>query len=697
MRVFGVAGLGWALSALAPLSAVALAACFGGGPRLLAPEDAGVAAPVDFADSAIPDASNDVDVGDPFAVLGLQPSHGPWSGGTHTVIRGRGFTSSVQVFVGGKEVEPSAIVASDPTRISIVTPSGATGPADVTVKNVSTADARTLTAGFYYDAFSVTPNSGAATGGTRVRLEGSGTAFADGATVTFAGAAATDVSVKSATVIECTSPAGALGPAEVLVTSPGAAAVTARDAFTYTNVFDPSRGGLSGGALSGSLRVNVLDGATGLPIPGAKVVVGDSLGTGILSTTGANGAALVSNASLSGKITVTAAAKCHQPVTYVDVPVDTVTAYLPPVIDLSCASLDDPPSTGGHGFVNGGAIEGELIWPGGVEFKRANWNNVPLPTRPNEKVVAYVFQATSSTQGSFNLPPPQDAVTPTSPGGRGYQFHSVSAPGSLTLYALAGIEDRSVSPPKFSPYAMGVTRGIAVAPGQITTNADIMMTTLVDHTLPLSTQPPPTTSRGPDRLVASAAISVGPNLYALLPASTAIRLLPFPGALTFAPMPALDGALTNEAYVVGAFAATTAGQGPPASVVAKVRVTNTSAPVTLGGFLPVPTLVSPGATAFSGTHVEIGASGTYDLAEVIISSGGGMSSWTIIAPAGKTSFDLPDLAALPDDVGLKRGPIVSTVYIARLDASFSYGALRSGDLTPGKWTAYAWDALGGSY
>lgn len=697
MRARGFIGLGWAAMASAPVAALTLVACFGGGPRLLGPEDAGVAAPVDFADVAIPDASNDVDVGDPFAVLGLQPSHGPWSGGTHTVIRGRGFTSNVLVFVGGKEVDPSAIVASDPTRIAIVTPAGTSGPADVTVKNVASADSRTLAAGFFYDAFAVTPSSGAATGGTRVRLEGSGTNFGSGATVTFAGAPATEVVVKSPTVIECVSPPGALGPAEVVVASPGAADVTARDAFTYTNVFDPSRGGLSGGALAGSLRVNVLDGATGLPIPGAKVVAGDSIASGSLSTTGANGAAIIQSASLGAKVTVTAAAKCHQPVTYVDVPVDTVTVYLPPVIDLSCASLEDPPSTGGHGFVNGGAIEGELIWPGGVEFKRADWNSVPLPTRATEKVVAYVFQATSSTQGPFSLPPPSDAVTPTSPGGRGYQFHSVAAPGSLTLYALAGIEDRSVSPPKFAPYAMGVTRGISVAPGQITTNADIMMTTLVDHTLPVSTSPPPTTSRGPDRLFGSAAVSVGPNLYALLPASQTVRLLPFTGALTFAPMPALDGALANEAYVVGAFAATTAGQGPPASFVAKVRVTSASSPVTLGGFLPVPSLVSPGLAPFSGTHVEIGASGTYDLAEVVISSGGGMSSWTIVAPAGRTAFDLPDLSTLPDDVGLKRGPIVSTVYVARLDASFSYGALRSGDLTPGKWTAYAWDALGGSY
>ncbi|MFO0674555.1 MAG: hypothetical protein U0235_33905 [Polyangiaceae bacterium] len=196
-------------------------------------------------------------------------------------------------------------------------------------------------------------------------------------------------------------------------------------------------------------------------------------------------------------------------------------------------------------------------------------------------------------------------------------------------------------------------------------------------------------------LVASAAIGVGPNLYALLPASTAIRLLPFPGALTFcAPMPALDGALTNEAYVVGAFAATTAVRAARVRG-RRVRVTNGARHARR--LPPSATLVSPARPRSPARTVDRRIEAHTISRRSSSRPGGGMSSWTIIAPAGKTSFDLPDLAALPDDVGLKRGPIVSTVYIARLDASFSYGALRSGDLTPGKWTAYAWDALGGSY
>src|SRR5258708_7471752 len=45
-------------------------------------------------------SSFDVDLGDPFAIVGLSPSHGPWTGGTRVVISGRGFSSKVQVSIG---------------------------------------------------------------------------------------------------------------------------------------------------------------------------------------------------------------------------------------------------------------------------------------------------------------------------------------------------------------------------------------------------------------------------------------------------------------------------------------------------------------------------------------------------------------------------------------------------------------------
>ena len=124
---------------------------------------------------------------------------------------------------------------------------------------------------------------------------------------------------------------------------------------SYSDSPDGYRGGLSGGAFAGRMRVLAFDSATGMPIPGAYVVAGGSLATGVVQRT-ANTGVTEFNGLPGTKSTITVAAKCHQPVTYVDVPVDTVTVYMPFVFDVACASLNgDPPSTGGNGGKFGGA------------------------------------------------------------------------------------------------------------------------------------------------------------------------------------------------------------------------------------------------------------------------------------------------------------------------------------------------------
>ena len=45
----------------------------------------------------------DVNLGPSFAVTGLQPSHGPWTGGTRTTVAGQGFSSYIQVWIGSTE------------------------------------------------------------------------------------------------------------------------------------------------------------------------------------------------------------------------------------------------------------------------------------------------------------------------------------------------------------------------------------------------------------------------------------------------------------------------------------------------------------------------------------------------------------------------------------------------------------------
>jgi hypothetical protein len=677
------------------VSCAAAASCLpGSGPPLLAREDGGPP-PGTTLDDDGGTARRDVDLGDPFAIDGLIPSHGPWTGGTRAKISGRGFSSRLRIWLGATELDPSAVFASDPTRAAIVTAPGNPGAVDVRIRDDASARERVLVGGFTYDAFAVEPDSGATTGGTRITLRGKSTRWSAGTTVAIGGKACGSVSVSDAETLQCVTAGGPPGAKDVSVTTPDGVVTQARDAFTYSDSPDGYRGGLSGGSLAGSLRVLAFDAWTGIPLVGAKAIAGGSLATAVVRSADAAGLAQIPLPQATAKVTVTVAAKCHQPITYVDVPVDTVTAYLQPTLDPDCAD-GDPPSSGNRGVRNGGAINGELVWPQNFEFGRARWNNVPAPVRATERMAAYVFTASGSPGDAFSLPPADSAVTPASQGSRGYGYEIITYPGNMTVYALAGVEDRSVSPPRFTPYAMGVARGVSVQPGYRTTGVDIPMSTLLDHQVTLAPQPPPMGPRGPDRFQAQLAVTLGNAGFAILPESTKVALMPIGPTMAFVGVPSLDATLTGESYVVGAAAATGPSLQYPASVVARVKTTQANAPVSLGGFLPIPTMIQPAGGTWTGTRVEFTASGAYDLAELVVTSGGGLVTWVIAVPAGVTSFDLPDLSTLPDNVGLGRGAIGSTLYVARLD-QFSYARLRSGQLGSGTWSAYALDQLWGAY
>ncbi len=688
------------LAAIAPLGAAfvigAIGACLpGSGPSYLDRPDAGPPGGPSLGDDAGA-SKQDVDLGDPFGIDGLVPSHGPWTGGTRTQISGRGFSSKLRVWIGASELDPSAIFASDPARAAIQTPPGAPGPVDVRVRDDLSAQERTLRGGFTYDAFVVVPDAGGTTGGTRVALEGRGTSWADGVTVAIGGAPCGSVTVIDATHLQCTTPAGAPGTRDVTVTSASGAILQARDAFTYSDSPDGYRGGLAGGALSGTLHVLAYDAWVGTPLVQARVIAGDVLATAVRGMTNDAGVALLSDPSLQGKVTVTVAAKCHSPITFVDVPVDTVTVYMDPVLDPSCGT-GDPPSTGGRGGINGGEIDGELVWPGGIELGRASWTNVPALTRPTERQAAYVIGSAGSPLQTWSLPFAGSAVTPASAGAHGYAYSIAAYPGNQTLYALAGIEDRSVTPPRFVPYAMGVVRGVNVQPQAKTVGADIRMETLLDHRLLLSASPPPPGLRGPDRLAMQVAVSLGAQGFAIFPGGAQQAMLPVTGALGFYGVPSLDGALAGESYVVGASAVTGPTLGGPASVVSRVRTTDATNPVAVGGFLSVPVLTAPSSSTWPGTHVDFAAPGAWDLAILDITSGNGLVSWRIVAPAGRTSFAVPDLRGVAGEfLSLQPGSLDMILYTARL-TNFSYGALRYGHLGSGAWSAYAFDFAHGTY
>ncbi len=669
---------------------VAVAACLpGAGPPINPVFDDAGPPPTDNLggdDAAIRDELN---LGPPFAVTGLQPSHGPWSGGTRTDITGRGFSSNIQVWIGSTQLAASDVFASDPTRASVLTPPGTPGPADVRIRNVSTAEEAVLPAGFVYEAFSVTPGTGSTTGGTRIALVGNGTKWASASTVNVGSQPCTAVTFTDATHISCTTPPSGPGSQSVTVLNADGSADQADDAFVYSDSPDGYRGGLYGGALSGTLNVLGFDQWTGVPLTGGLVIAGSNVATALRATLDASGTAHLTDPSLTGTVTVTVAAKCHQPMTYVDVPVDTVTVYLEPELDPSCQG--NPPSSGNYIPQDYGTITGELVWPGGIEFQRAPWSNIPV-AGPGERQAAYVFVAGGSALQPFGMPDPSTAVTPASSGKLGYGYSIGSAPGNQTLYALAGLEQDNDAgqPQRFEPYAMGVVRGAPVLPSATTTGVNIPMTTLLDRALSTVPQPPAPSEHGPDRLQSTVAIDVGSGSYALLPQGTVTNLLPIANGVSFVGVPSLDGTLASSAYVLGAQAATGNFLTDPVSAVTGIRTTDANDPVTLGGFFAVPTLVQPSAATWSGTHVQLQATGPVDLVVLNVSSGGGLVQWQIVAPGSDLSFDLPDLSQLQGVGTLVHGYLSVTFSIARIDG-FQYGSLRTGQLSSSSWDAYAQD------
>jgi hypothetical protein len=156
--------------------------------------------------------------------------------------------------------------------------------AGVNTCDVTMVTARTVTATFALTAYlptitSVSPGSGGVEGGTEVTV--TGTAFdtaPGGTTVTIGGSAATAVTVSSSTSLTCVAPAGAAGPADVVVTTSEGPATLA-EGFAYHGPFlfaallnDPS--GMCAGVTS---RVEIVDLAanalaSGFDLPGTAGV-----------------------------------------------------------------------------------------------------------------------------------------------------------------------------------------------------------------------------------------------------------------------------------------------------------------------------------------------------------------------------------------------------------------------------------------
>jgi phosphatidylserine/phosphatidylglycerophosphate/cardiolipin synthase-like enzyme len=170
-------------------------------------------------------------------ITSVSPNTGATGGGTSVTITGTGFTTGATVGFGGAPA--TNINVTSGTSITATTPAHAAGMVNVVVTN-SDNQSSTLTNGYQYlvttsnppSVTSVSPNSGTTSGGTVVTVNGGG--FAQGATVSFGGTAATSVNVASGTSITATTPAHAAGAVNVVVTNPDSQSGTLTAGYTYT-------------------------------------------------------------------------------------------------------------------------------------------------------------------------------------------------------------------------------------------------------------------------------------------------------------------------------------------------------------------------------------------------------------------------------------------------------------------------------
>ena len=162
----------------------------------------------------------------------------PTGGGTAVTINGTNFVAGATVSIGGAAA--GNVNVANSTTISAVTPPHAAGTVNVVVTNGG-GQSGTLANGFTYDTpptnppptvADVSPASGPIAGGTAVTI--TGTNFVTGATVSFGGAAASNVNVTSSTSISATTPAHAAGNVNVTVTNSNGGSDTAPNAYTYT-------------------------------------------------------------------------------------------------------------------------------------------------------------------------------------------------------------------------------------------------------------------------------------------------------------------------------------------------------------------------------------------------------------------------------------------------------------------------------
>jgi len=212
-------------------------------------------------------------------VTAVNPSSGPTAGGTVIGITGVNFNAGSTVTVGGTMCSNVTVIST--TTITCTTPAHTPATVDVTV-NRRVSGSATATNAFTYTSTPppppptptitrIAPPTGTAAGGTPFTI--TGTDFQPGATITFGGTAATNVSFVSPTTLSGDTPAHAAGAVDVVVTNPAGQPPSATLAGGYTYIAGPAVTDITP-------RASPVTGQTTVAITGAGFATGVTISIG---------------------------------------------------------------------------------------------------------------------------------------------------------------------------------------------------------------------------------------------------------------------------------------------------------------------------------------------------------------------------------------------------------------------------------
>jgi hypothetical protein len=277
-------------------------------------------------------------------VTAISPTSGPSTGGTPVTITGTGFnTAAGGTAVAFDSTAGTSVTCASTTSCTATSPAG-TGTVNIVVTAHSLSSATTSADQFTYTAAataptvtSISPTSGSTAGGTAVAITGTGFNTAAGGTVVnFGASAASSVTCGSTTSCTATSPSGAAGPVDILVTANGLqSAASLADQYTY-GVPPPAVGfvGPSSGPSLGGTLVTIT--GTGFSsVPGATTVAfgaNAAIGATCSSTTVCQATSPAGTGTVDVVVTVNGVVSAPNPTdqfTYIDAVLTTVPVAVP--------------------------------------------------------------------------------------------------------------------------------------------------------------------------------------------------------------------------------------------------------------------------------------------------------------------------------------------------------------------------------